>query len=381
MSPRWVRWSRGYRRWQLRRHQHIEQVGAEGWQTVRDALSQGGVMIVANHSAHYDSTSLYVAADEQGIPVYFMTAWQVFAMSKRWQRWLMRRIGCFSIDRESNDRQAYRWGVEILRRGDAPLVIFPEGDIFHSTDRLLPFREGAAAIALSARKKSPRPLHVIPCGIKFRYLEDPTPALHATLDRLDQRLHLRNGGELALPERIHRVAEAALSLREIDYLGRASAGPIRTRMSALSESVLSNIERRQGIESDGRATPERVRRLRQRAIAHLESLGEPSARRPWERDLEDLFFVTQLYSYRGDYLDDDPPLERLAETIDKLEEDVLDQPLPSVKGRRRADIRFGPPLPVDAEPRGRQAVAELTRQMQQAVQEQIDNLTISPNVT
>ena len=65
-------------------------------------------MITPNHSAHYDSAALYIAADRIDTPLYFMTAWQVFAMSRGYQRWAMQRLGCFTIDRESNDRQAFK---------------------------------------------------------------------------------------------------------------------------------------------------------------------------------------------------------------------------------------------------------------------------------
>ena len=39
--------------------------------------------------------------------------------------------------------------------------------------------------------------------------------------------------------------------------------------------------------------------------------------------MEDLFFVIQLYSYPGDYVAEKPSIERIAETLDKFEEDVL----------------------------------------------------------
>ena len=61
--------------------------------------------------------------------------------------------------------------------------------------------------------------------------------------------------------------------------------------------------------------------------------------------MDDLFFVMQLYSYPGDYLADNPTIERLAETLDKFEEDVLGARHPfTVRGRRTVSIRFGKPL-------------------------------------
>jgi len=44
--------------------------------------------------------------------------------------------------------------------------------------------------------------------------------------------------------------------------------------------------------------------------------------------MDDLFFVIQLYSYPGDYVAERPVIERIAETLDKFEEDVLQATYP-----------------------------------------------------
>ena len=75
-------------------------------------------------------------------------------------QWYLAKKGArlLSIDRESTDRQAFKTAVNILQSQPVPLVIFPEGDIYHTTDRVTPFREGAAAIALSAARRNDRPV-------------------------------------------------------------------------------------------------------------------------------------------------------------------------------------------------------------------------------
>ena len=111
MGPKLVPWAvklpRGYRQRHLRRSQRLMSIEAIGIEHLENARAAGhGILICPNHSAHYDSAALYAAAGQIGQPLYFMPAWQVFAMSKRWDRWLMQRMGCFSIDRESTDRTA-----------------------------------------------------------------------------------------------------------------------------------------------------------------------------------------------------------------------------------------------------------------------------------
>ena len=372
LSPHWVTLSRRWRHRQLRNDQQLVDIKSKGLKHLRDAVTAGhGVLIAPNHSAHYDSAALYAAADEIDQPLYFMTAWQVFAMSSRFERWAMQRLGCFSIDRESTDKTAFKQAVAILKEEPHPLVIFPEGDIYHTTDRVTPFREGAAAIALSAAKGD-RPIVVIPCAIRFQYVDDPTEQLHELLTRLEERLYLRPLPASSLQSRIHRFAEAALALKELDYLGRTSQGRLRDRVNTLIETVLTQLESRHGLRSAGRTPPERVKDLRRKVIAQLELAtngnGDQRRYQQLQQDMEDIFFVMQCFSYPGDYLSAEPSIERLAETADKFEEDVLGVDVPTVRGRRKVQIAFGEPIPVVRTAGGRGQTTDLTDQMQQSVQ-------------
>ena len=380
LSPRWVKLTRGYRWRQLRRGQKLVSVEAHGLEYVRSAVKQGkGVLIAPNHSAHFDSAALYVALDKINQPVFFMAAWQVFGMSNRFERWFMQRLGCFSIDRESTDRQAFKQAVHSVQHEKHPLVIFPEGDIYHVSDHVTKFREGAAAIALSAAKRSKRPIVVIPCGIKFWYVEDPTEQLLELVEQLEERLLLRNRTEMPLPDRIYRLSEAVLSLKELDYLGQARTGTVQERIAHLAEFIVSRLEQQYRVKATDNTIPERVKNVRQCIIREAEQFtpsetdgAEPQLQK-CERDMDDLFFVVQLYSYPGDYLRDDPSIERIAETLDKFEEDILGVELPSVRGRRKVSVRFGEPIPVASGTDKRRTSAELTEAMQASVQKILDS--------
>lgn len=395
LSPLWVKLSRP-RRWrQLSRGQKLTGVDTTGLEHVAQAVKEGkGVLITPNHSAHYDSVALYSAMDKISQPIYIMTAWQVFAMSTRFECWGMQRLGCFSIDRESTDRQAFKQAVKVLQEEPHPLVIFPEGDIYHVSDRVTPFREGAAAIALSATKRSERPIVAIPCGIKFRYVDDPTESLLELMGRLEDRILLRPHANARLPERIYRLAEAALALKELDYLGTSRTGTVKERIAHLTNAVLSQLESRHQLHAKGCTPPERVKNLRQCIIRKLEghadhveqrpqedtpSLLAPAEQQTLEREMNDLFFVMQLYSYPGDYLEGDPSIERLAETLDKFEEDILGVALPTVRGRRRVEVQFGEPIPVGGAEDRRNGTQQLTIQLQDRVQEILNRLNDSSN--
>src|SRR5262249_25537174 len=136
LSPLWVRLLRGRRLRALRRGQRIRSVRVQGAELVRQLLDEGaGVLLAPNHSFHFDSHVLMEAAEQLGRPLHFLTAWQVFAASGPWQRWLLQKHGCFSIDRESTDLTAVRTAIDILTASPHPLVIFPEGDVYHTNDR------------------------------------------------------------------------------------------------------------------------------------------------------------------------------------------------------------------------------------------------------
>lgn len=378
LNTRLVLLSRRYRRWRLKAEQNIRTVSVSGEEHLRGCLDAGyGVMLTPNHAAHYDSAALYLAADQIGTPLYFMTAWQVFGMSSLWDRLLMQRLGCFSIDRESADRKAFKQAVTILKDASHPLVVFPEGDIYHITDRVTPFREGAAAMAISAARKAKHPIAIVPCGIKFWYEDDPTSKLHDLMTRLDQRLFLRPDSSKTLPERIYRFAEALLSLKEIEYLGTSQAGPLTQRIGSLTDSILSAMEPAYQIPSAAKSIPDRVKSLRQTIIQKRDKLqrapnSDANTAEALRRHMDDLFFVMQLYSYPGDYLLGNPSIERMAETLDKFEEDVLDRDVPTVRGRRRVEIGFAEPIIVSPKLSGRDNVSALTTNMQNNVQAIID---------
>jgi hypothetical protein len=90
--------------------------------------------------------------------------------------------------------------------------------------------------------------------------------------------------------------------------------------------------------------------------------------------MEDLFTVVQMFSYPGDYVAERPTLERVAETLDKFEEDLFQVTYPGVRGRRRVVVHFGNPVDVPGERSKKDAAAELTAVLEQRVQGLIDEL-------
>lgn len=370
MTPWLVRLWRPVINRTLRNHTKFNQIDVQGKEHIEKALaSKAGIMLTPNHSFHYDSYVLIEAGHRVGSPFHFMSAWQVFEMSSPLERWVLQRHGCFSINREGNDLRAFKQGVDLLKESPYPLVIFPEGDIYHSNDRVTPFREGAAAVAMSAAKKSERPIITIPVALKAYYVKDPLPDLEKLMTRLEETLHWRPRKDLPLHERIYKFAEGLLTLKELEYLGRPHAGTVKERTRNLACAVLARIEAKNNVSAEGGPIPERVKEMRRAVITASEKEGvTPQQLELLGVDMEDLFFVMQLFSYPGDYIEEKPSLERIAETLDKFEEDVLKADYPGIRGERNVVVRFGEPIEVPRERGSRDAMSQWTDQLEGRVQ-------------
>ena len=359
-----------------RREERMLEVHLQSADRVQQLLAENhAVLITPNHPTHADAYSIYAAADAIGVPIYLMTAWQVFADKSRFARHVLRWHGSFSVDREAADLRAFRQAVEILEKHPQPLVIFPEGEVYHCNARVRPFREGAAAIALSAVKRAKRPLACVPCGIWYEYIDDPYDELVQLMDELEREMFWRPRPELPLHQRIYRFAEVSLVIKEIEFLGQPGSGSLPDRIAALIDDILKKIEARHGFVAATNKVPERVKELRSRVIQSMEQENlDADTRIRLNEELDDLFLVVQLYSYPGDYVAEAPTIERMSETLDKFEEDVLDRFSATVRGSRRARVALGEPILVERSGDRKRATAELTERLEQGVQQLIDDL-------
>jgi len=243
LNPTVVRLLKPFQRRKRVREENLVDIRVLGADVVRDALAAGcGVLITPNHATHADSYCVYESAYQVGQPYYIMAMWQVFATNGFVARWVLRRHGVFSIDREGRDMAAFKLAVSILQERKNPLVIFPEGEVYHCSERVTPFREGAAMIAVAAAKRAKRPVVCVPTAIRFQYVDDPTPQLEQLMDELEQRIFWRPQHQLPLEQRIYKFAEAILALKETEFLGRAGSGELPQRIDELGSEILRGLE-------------------------------------------------------------------------------------------------------------------------------------------
>lgn len=366
----------------LQRDHRVEEVDVSGTEHLAPLLERGdGVLLTPNHSDFADCFMMFELGRQLRKPFYYMAAYQIFAGKNHW---VLPRIGVFPVDREGSDLTAFKTAVEVLSKGRNPLVVFPEGEIYHLSDRLTPIREGAVAIAAAAVKRladAGKTIWIVPVALKYRFLDhaDPLPKLCEEMDNLEARVTWRPQTERALVERIYRYAEGMLGLKEHEYLDAVQPGNLKERIAGLARQILDRIEdRRLGKRRDD-TVPVRVKELRRACLdvlaAPATTAEEASVAR---RDLHDLFVAIQCYSYPGDYVRQNPTVERVAETLRKFGQDVLGEEGRPPPGPRRGVIRLGEPIDVRARLAGggkpRLAVGALTTELESRIQTLLDSI-------
>lgn len=370
LNPRLMRLLRPARRRILVRKQRMKQLEVIGAEHLLEAKrNQYGLLLTPNHAFHYDSNVLLEVGDRIGCPLTFMTAWQVFAMSNRFNRWLMRRHGCFSVDRDGVDVAACKQAMKIVREGHSPLVIFPEGEIFHSPDHVLPFREGAAVIALGAARRAERPVACVPVAMRIEYLRSPEESIAAILSRVEIKLGVRTSTGLTSMQRSIRCARKILTSLETQYLGSRSTGSLKDRASQLQYVLLERLETELRISKRDSSVLERISSIRKAIIEQQGALIDDGEN---ARQLETLFICTQLLSYNSAEINANPTLEQVAGFVEKLEEDVFGSSSPSVMGDRKVVVSFGEPVLLQPGREQKTTASELTLQLQQQVQTLLD---------
>ncbi len=335
----------------LRRKFRVRAVTVEGVGGVLDLARNGHAILVGpNHADHADPHVLLRVGGRHGLRFHFMASREGFE-TKRLQRMVLQRCGAFSVDREGADIAAFKTAVKILREARFPLVVFPEGEIYHHHERLDPLNEGVATILLRAAAKSPegRNAYLVPTALRYAYDESVASTFSDRLNALEERITWKPRDDMDVVDRIYRLGSGLLAIKEVEFLGQPQSGDLVDHISNLRNKLVGMIEQKHLPQERAGSIPERVKALRGRIRKQLTD-PEADLSRDQEKslydDLDTLFVAVQLYSYPGQYLREERSVHRIAETILKLEEDVLGEAF--YASPRDVHIRFGAPIDVKA---------------------------------
>jgi 1-acyl-sn-glycerol-3-phosphate acyltransferase len=359
----------------------IECIDAEKLQTSLDAGH--GIMIVGNHCRPCDPMVLDSLAAEVGRPFHVIASWHVF-MTSRLQRFLLPRMGGFSVYREGMDRESLKCAIKIVADGKSPLLIFAEGIITRCNDRLVNFMEGPAFMARAAAKQRKEGKVVIhPVFIRYFFEGDLQQTVIPVIEEIEKRLSWQPQTELSLGERIRKVGDALLALKEIEYFQAPQRGTFAERLKRLEDHLLIPLEDQWSAGRHDGDVMARVKRLRSAILPDLVTgeLDESDRAARW-RHLADVYLVQQLYCYPGDYIENPTP-ERILETVERYEEDLTDLARPHYP--IRAVITVGDAIEVSATKDRSQdpdpVTTEIRMQMEKLLEASIARRRIHPTGT
>ena len=388
-EPKPNRFVEGMLRWLNRRvflpgqGHRMTEVVVRNPEAVNKALRQAGnrLLFLPNHPTHSDPHVMSEVFRQLKTRVSFMAAYDVFLRSK-FSAWCMQRMGCFSVDREGSDRASMKQALNILKEGEHSLVIFPEGNVYLMNDCVTPFLDGPAFIGQKAQKDLGDKSNIlaIPVSIKVTHLTDARPAVKDLLRQLASEVGA-NFDEAADPvAEVKRLGWLALG-KVMTALGRSlpedAGSDLSHALRDTASEIILKLERELELShKDGEDLTDRIRKIR-RNVHSLRIAEEPILDDAKACSLAaDAMLAYRLVTYPGTYLEENPTLDRMAETVEKIFEDFRSAPL-APYAPRRAMVTFGEPIDFLVESRletGRALVANLTQRFEKQVQAGIDAL-------
>ena len=383
---RLVAWlgEQGNKRFHLPGPMHLmESVQVENYQALKDINRQHGarLLLLPNHSTHSDPQIMVEACRQVGLWSFFMAAYDVFERDSK-VAWMMQRMGAFSVNRDGSDRQSLKDAIETVIDGRYALTVFPEGNVYLMNDRVTPFLDGPAYIAMKAQqemKESGR-IFAVPVSIKVTHVIDARHTVEQMLLDMAQKLGVEFDDE-AIVAKVHKVGIAMVQ-RNLKMRGFLPPNPDYSDLPGLlrqsAELILTRLEEKIGIEpkkpDDLMDRFRGVRREIHKVRADPEREIDHAVAAIWA---DEAIVAFRILSYAGNYLSVKPTLDRVGETVEKLQEDLYGKGVPPY-ARRTAYVRFGDPIDVSeqlaAAAKPRLAMAALTDQFEEGVQVGLDEI-------
>ena len=375
----------------FRNRLHIEQRDLEVLQHLPPC---SGVILAPNHADETDFKVCLVLSRRCGRRFLFMMNREAFDEGFGIAGWWLQRLGAFSVERGGKSEGAKRYAIEMVKRGQEVLVIFPEGEIFYLNDLVQPFKSGAVEIGMKAVVESQRTetdlaVYLIPLAIKYSYRKQIRHILERRIRRMEQYLLLRKSG-LSFQVRMEHILAVLLHRQELAHDLKPASDRLKElgeRVKEVREAILTQIEGKyaaQTVRSQAQ-TMDRAWRLSSHLRSLLTQVGRSSTtiKEQISTDLASLKRIVQMGSWQPKYLELDPSQERLAETVLKLEREVYQTQRPRQLANRGVFLRIGEPIDLgrfvsdylkDAQS-VRHGVAEQLRDQIQAL---INTMTVVP---
>ncbi len=370
----------------LRHYEGICSHEVRGIEHLKESLRrQAGIVLAPNHCRYSDPLAMAWVLRPAGVYPYAMASWHLFHHSFA-QSQLIRLCGGFSVNREAVDRQALDMAVSGLVEGQRPLILFPEGTVFRSNDRLQPFLDGVAFIARTAARrrakqgKSSTVIH--PVAIKYLFQGDVIQTITPVVEEMEHRFawYLPTCRARTMVERVSRLTDAYLVTKEIEHCGSVAQGNSQERRLQLIEQLLRPLEK-QWLKNSPKETTlvPRIKALRLLMMPLLLSDQTPPREKQQIRlDLSRIYTAQQIGSYPEGYLDSPVTNTRLLETVEQLEEDIWGKA--RVHKPLHAILQVGPAIEVTDQRPAKESVDPLMEQLETRIREMLVELSSQAQV-
>ncbi len=322
--------------WYLRRKEGVVDYELRGLEHLEESIAQGhGTLLAPNHCRYADPVAMGFIARSLNVYPFQMASWHLFHHNA-FQSWALTALGGFSIYREGPDRQSLDTAIDILTQAKRPLVLFPEGAVFRTNDRLQDLLDGVSLIARAAAKKRAKVdeqdlVVVHPVAIKYLPLAPVESLVVPMLNEIEKRLtwEAHSQRTATLVDRTNRAMFGLLCLKEIEYFGHTREGTSFERQMGLIDELLRPSELEYlGKGGAGPIIP-RIKAIRSRIVPELLAATEAAVTRRhlWDQ-LSRIYLAQQIASYSLDYLQAPSTEARLLETVEQIYEDLTDQQFP-----------------------------------------------------
>jgi len=347
--------------WHLRRTECVVDHECRNLDRFAESVRNGnGVMLTPNHCRYADPIVLGWPGRSIGTHLYAMAAWHLFNTTA-FEHFALRRMGAFSVHRETSDKQSLDTAVNILTEAQRPLIVFPEGTTNRTNDTLKPLLDGVAFMARTAArrraKQSEGDVVIHPVALKYLCLGEIQSWAAEQLAELELRLGWHKAPALNVVDRTIRLVEGMLALKEIEYTGRSSSGELPPRRDALMYHLLETAESALGLnppeDPDVRA---RVRLIRAEVVKqHFRAT--PDQQRAQKDRLQGIAdqadFAQNLLSFPESYLTRGHVTDtKLLETIQRIQESIYGKASETMPLKVIIDFGEAIPVPPERAPKG-----------------------------
>ena len=165
------------------------------------------------------------------------------------------------------------------------------------------------------------------------------------LSSIEKRLSWQPQEGHCLVERIYRVGNALLSLKEQEYLGQSHTGELDERLTRLINHLLAPLESEWLKGTKEGSTILRVKELRRAILPAMidGNLAPAELDRRWKH-LKTASFAQSISLYPARYVASKPTAERILETVERFNEHLNGDE--TVHGPMKAIIQVGEPIEV-----------------------------------